>query len=80
MGGVASRARRGFNSATTRRPWRHERSWLPVEGTVLQFGHDPEAVETHPVGFLTRRSGMLQFGHDPEAVETRCACSRSWTT
>ena len=40
-------ARSGFNSATTRRPWRPAREAANGKRQgVLQFGHDPEAVET----------------------------------
>ena len=44
-------ARRSFNAATTRRPWRTP-TWTrwPCRATcVLQCGHDPKAVENHLV-------------------------------
>ena len=52
-----------FNSATTRRPWRQCRSdqpsnWRPG---LLQFGHDPEAVETRPLGTTEAAQTACRF-------------------
>ena len=62
-----------FNSATTRRPWRRRLTddHCGDDSSWLQFGHDPEAVETNAGHAFDATGKQLQFGHDPEAVETR---------
>ncbi len=61
----------GFNGATARRPWRLSRrpaTWQ--QGTSLQWGHGPKAVETSPSHNASIIANRLQWGHGPKAVET----------